>query len=210
MSIYPQVVSLMLKKVLAGLGLLTCVLIFSRSTDYSFNGVDVYATLESLVQSLEKNEIEYYLGGGSALGAARRGGILKGDKDVDIFVAAAAPSDIERALWGFKWTYTDFGYHVNLPKTNFYFDLWVMKEKYGKLICTGANGKCHLWEEKFNWAVQVPLSMVLPAKKRDFGGRQFYFPNQFFAYLDHEFPGWGERCGGWRIGSRPCTKEDFN
>lgn len=199
----------MLWKVIAGLGVLTCILIFSRSTDYSFEGVDVYSTLESLLQSLEKNDIEYYLGGGSALGAARRGGILKGDKDVDIFVADAAPIEIEDALWGFEWKYTDFGYHVNLPKTNFYFDVWVLQEKYGKLICVGANGKCHLWEEQFNWAVQVPLTMVLPPKKRDFGGREFYFPNQFFAYLDHEFPGWGERCGGWRIGNRPCTKKDF-
>ena len=108
-----------------------------------------------------------------------------------------------------KGTPTDFGYHVNLPKTNFYVDIWVMQEKYGKLICVGAAGKCHLWEEKYNWAVQVPLTIVLPAKKRNFGGREFYFPIQFFAYLDHEYPGWGERCGGWRIGNRPCTQKDF-
>tara|TARA_B100000963_G_C22587213_1_gene653673 strand:- start:1024 stop:1626 length:603 start_codon:yes stop_codon:yes gene_type:complete len=199
----------MLWKIIAGFGLITCILVFSHSTDYSFEGVDVYSTLESLVQSLEDNGIEYYLGAGSALGAARRGGILKGDKDVDIFVANTAPIEIENALWGFDWKYTDFGYHVNLPKTNFYFDIWVMQEKYGKLICVGAAGKCHLWEEKYNWAVQVPITMVLPPKKRNFGGLEFNFPNQLYAYLDQEFPGWGERCGGWRIGNRPCTEEDF-
>lgn len=199
----------MLRLVLAGLGVLTCILIFSRSTDYSFNGVDIYATLESLVQSLEDHEIEYYLGAGSALGAARRGAVLKGDKDVDIFVVGAAPVEIEEALWGFNWKYTDFGYHVKLQKTNFYFDIWVLQEKYGKLICMGADGKCHLWEEKFNWSRQVPLTMVLPPKKRKFGGRDFYFPNQFYVYLEHEFPNWSERCGGYRIGNRPCTKKDF-
>ena len=199
----------MLRLVLAGLGALTCILIFSRSTDYSFNGVDIYATLESLVESLEDHKIEYYLGAGSALGAARRGGILKGDKDVDIFVVGAAPVEIEEALWGFNWKYTDFGYHIHLQKTNFYFDIWVMQEKYGKLICVGADGKCHLWEEKFNWSRQVALTMMLPPKKRSFGGRNFFFPNQFFVYLENEFPGWSERCGGYRIGNRPCTKEDF-
>ena len=199
----------MLRRLVACFAISIIIILFTRSTDYSLNGVNVYTILESLVESLENNGIEYYLGSGSALGAARRGGILKGDKDVDIYVFDAAPRKIEEALWGFDWKYTDFGYHVNLQNTNFYFDIWVMQEKYGKLICVGANGKCHVWEEKYNWPLQFPVNMILPPKKRDFGKLSFYFPNQFFAYLDYQYPDWGEKCGGWRLGNRPCTEKDF-
>ena len=199
----------MLRRTIAGLGIITCILIFSRKTDYSFNGVDVYSTLKSLTDSLEENNITYFLGSGSALGAARRGGIIKGDKDVDIHISGSAPFEIEAALWGFDWDYTDFGYHVHLKKTNFYFDIWVLQEKYGKLICVGANGKCHLWEQKYNWPVVVPVNIALPPRLHIFGGKQFYFPNDLFGYLDHEYPDWQNNCGGWRIGTRPCKVDDF-
>ena len=201
----------MIRQIIVFLFTIIFIVIVYRSwgIDYDFHGVDVYATLDSLVYSLEKKDITYYLGGGSALGAARRSGILKGDKDVDIFVAGAAPRDIEDAIWGFDWDYTDFGYHIHLQKTNFYFDIWVMQEKHGKLVCTGAHGKCHLWEEKFNWPVVVPINMVLPPHKHAFGTYMFNFPYDTYAYLDHEFPDWQNKCGGYRIGVRPCTVQDF-
>ena len=177
-------------------------------TDYSFNNVDVYTTLDSLTYSLGENSISYFLAAGSALGAARRGAVLKGDKDVDIYVVAY-PEEVETALWGFDWSYTDFGYHVHLKKTNFYFDIWLMQESDGMLKCVGAKGKCHLWEEKFDWKVEVPVGLVFPVKKHAFGGYLFNFPNDIHAYLTYEYPDWQTKCGGWHFGTRPCTRDDF-
>ena len=191
---------------------------------------DVYDKAESVINELEKSDIAYYLGYGTALGAARFGGILRHDYDIDIYTVDASEYEIETVLEQCKelglieqWFYQNdglgpgdigFGYHLSFANSDFYTDIWVMAEKDSTIQCVGRGGGCVRWlrkhESKNEWHdMHIPHDHIFPVRKLPFGTKSFNFPNKMKKYLDLRFPSWMKVCGGWTLmRERRCKKEE--
>ena len=189
---------------------------------------DVYDKAEFVVDALVRSNISYYLGYGTALGAARYGGILQHDYDMDIYTVNASEHAVETVLEFCKesgalenWLHqtdgagpgdTGFGYHLSFPGTEFYADIWLMTEADSVITCTGRGGGCARWfrkhEEGRVWHdFQIKHDDIFPTRVLPFGTKFFRFPNKTKKYLDDRFPNWTNLCGG-QWGNRKCRKEE--
>ena len=99
-----------------------------------------------------------------------------------------------------------FGYHISMPKSRFYIDLWLMGPVPGLddsyVTCTGYRGGCWRW-----WAYGAAAkeaqpvwkkSDVFPMRLAPFGQYFMPVPRVPSALLREAYGhGWNETCGGW-------------
>ena len=99
-----------------------------------------------------------------------------------------------------------FGYHISMPKSRFYIDLWLMGPVPGLddsyVTCTGYRGGCWRW-----WAYGAAAkeaqpvwkkSDVFPMRLAPFGQYVMPVPRVPSALLREAYGhGWNETCGGW-------------
>jgi phosphorylcholine metabolism protein LicD len=151
--------------------------------------------LEIVARTLEANKVKHWITDGTLLGFYRDGGLIKGDKDIDIGIMIEdLPSNIHYLLKkeglsllrengtkenGLEYTYTRKG--ANLDIFFFYYE------------------KDYVWHA--NWLGSERIRFKYPIfelKKEKFGSREFWTPKNIEEYLELKYgKNWRIPIGKW-------------
>lgn len=154
---------------------------------------------KKIVPLLEKHNIQYWIIGGTLLGAIRNKGIIPWDDDVDISILESDEQkllNLKEELDNLDLNITDifFGYKIYekngkiIPnKSNFKFpfiDIFITK-KQDKIINFKSSDANNMWENDY-----FTNEELFPLKKYQFEDYYVYGPNNPYDYLNRAYPEW--------------------
>lgn len=167
------------------------------TNDESYN---LYKMLYDIIKILEKNEIEYWICGGTFLGAVRSGGIIKWDDDLDIEIPKKYINKIEdifdnHNVYGIKKRSLLFKIYYknrqNIEKKDYsypFLDIFFMEKN------------SNIWKLFFKnarifWPNEYFLDDELyPLREYKFGAYNVKGPNRYKEYFDRNYgKDWGRK-----------------
>ena len=157
------------------------------SPEDSYN---LYKMFYEVSQLLEKNEIVYWIIGGTFLGAVRSGGIIKWDDDIDIMIPVEYKDKLYKLLKNNDKLFIknnirlcDKILYQNTDK--FFIDVF-----YGNT--TLHNGKIVIHHNNIFSIISWPndyyyLDDLFPLRKYKFGAYEVYGPNKYREFMERNF-----------------------
>lgn len=159
------------------------------SPEDSYN---LYKLFYEASQLLEKNEIVYWIIGGTFLGAVRSGGIIKWDDDIDIMI----PVEYKDKLYKLFKDCDTFRIYSNIMcithdkisyrnNDELFIDIFYGSPNLlnGKIIIDSNNFICnYLWHNEYYY-----LNDLFPLRKYKFGAYEVYGPNKYSEYMERNF-----------------------
>lgn len=146
----------------------------------------IYQLMKDTHDILVKHKIDYWIDGGTLIGAVRHKGLIPFDDDLDLGVL----HQDEIRLQATQQDFEKLGY-VFSQKTIYSvcndiacLDIFICHKKDNKFILTNllvrnAYQKEYFYEDE-----------LFPLKKYQFGEIEVYGPNKFQGYLDRQYPEW--------------------
>lgn len=147
---------------------------------------DIVALAHFLSNHLTQQGIDIWLEFGSALGAVREGGIIKGDCDIDLAIWAKDWVKFKDILINtplgtptFNWRIDELGCYMNIPASPLHIDIYKFQEFDG-IKCASA----HLGPDtKHKSKLYYPKNL----KKIKFEGLDFFVSTYVEQYLDYRY-----------------------
>jgi phosphorylcholine metabolism protein LicD len=147
--------------------------------------LNLYQLMKDTHEILVKHKINYWIEGGTLLGAVRHKGIIPFDDDLDIGVMHDDEIRLQDALIDLQ----ELGYKLSFK--NFYslcnkvcIDIFIFHIKDNKVIHTNINARNKYPNEYFY------IEELFPLKKYQFGKIEVWGPQQFRGNLDRVYPEW--------------------
>jgi phosphorylcholine metabolism protein LicD len=160
----------------------------------------LYQIIYDIHTLLEKNNIPYFLCGGTALGAIRHGGIIPWDDDIDIGVEKKFEEqlyDLEGQLekcglrmintyFGFKIFYKKikpkYGQDYSYPNLDIFLYHWDAKKK---IYCLSEKEARNQWKKDY-----YLIDELYPLVKYDFGKLKVWGAYNYKPYLSRSYGDW--------------------
>ena len=167
-------------------------------------GDDLYRLIQVVHETFTKNQIEYWITGGTLLGSVRHGGIIPWDDDADVCIMKKDVGKLRKLKAAFRrkgylleeeaedeymcakykdtcsWAVSPVDEDDNLVGLSL--DIFIMKKVKGGII-TYANP---VWEEADNGGVRCSFAAknVFPLVPKSFGNFYVYVPNNAIEHLN--------------------------
>jgi lipopolysaccharide cholinephosphotransferase len=155
---------------------------YTISADTALN---LYQLMKDTHEILTKHNINYWIEGGTLLGAVRHQGIIPFDDDLDIGIMHADEIRLQDILTDF----TDLGYKVRYQ--SFYticskvcIDIFIFRQKDDKFLYSNFRALDRFPNDFFY------VNELFPLKKYQFGEIEIYGPNESKGNLDRAYPEW--------------------
>ncbi|MGL4226191.1 MAG: LicD family protein [Rickettsia sp.] len=147
--------------------------------------LSLYQLMKDTHEILSKNNINYWIEGGTLLGAVRHKGIIPFDDDLDIGIRHEDAIRLQQILPQFE----QLGYRVKHNKIYVIcgsrcLDIFVFHQENDKFI--------HFNQSMYN---KYPNDFfydyeLYPLKKYKFGSIEVYGPSEYKGYLNRQYPEW--------------------
>lgn len=137
--------------------------------------------LHEFIDFCKKNEVQYFLIGGSLLGIERHGGLMPFDDDIDIGILIEDKEKIQKYNHpDFYFEEIFFGYKIKKRNSSIFIDIFMFKNDSGiyRLICAEWPNEYHIQEQLF------------PLKTISYGDIDVNVPNHYIDYLNRSYPDW--------------------
>jgi len=159
---------------------------------------DLNILLKKIIPIFHKNKFDYWMSGGTAIGAIRDKGIIPWDDDADfcimdsdipnLFKMKSEFDEQNLGLIGWFGGYKIFDKNgKDIKNNNFkypFIDLFVMKKENDKIILKNKIAQ-EQWPNEFYY-----INELYPLKLYEFEDYQIYGPQNTINYLDRSFDGW--------------------
>ena len=147
---------------------------------------DIVALAHFLSNHLTQQGIDIWLEFGSALGAVREGGLIKGDGDIDLAIWAKDWVKFKDILINtplgiptFNWRIDEFGCELNIPDAPLHIDIYTFQEFDGIKYASAHLGP----DTKHKSKLYYPKNL----KKIKFEGLDFFVSTYVEQYLDYRY-----------------------
>uniref|UniRef100_A0A6C0JJ86 LicD/FKTN/FKRP nucleotidyltransferase domain-containing protein n=1 Tax=viral metagenome TaxID=1070528 RepID=A0A6C0JJ86_9ZZZZ len=143
--------------------------------------------LQEFIKFSNKNDVRYFLIGGSLLGVERNGGLMPTDDDIDIGVLIEDEHKIKNYkndTYYFKSTY--YGYKFKKYNCNTFIDIMIFeKNKYKNNNYSIIN---YAFKKEY-----FKENELFPLKIKMYGNIPIFVPNNYYDYLNRTYPKWNEK-----------------
>ena len=156
----------------------------------NFEKKNLYGFLELVIQTLDDNDITYWIDGGTILGAVRHNQMVPWDDDIDIGILE---DDLDKLL-GLNDELKEHGYEIvkkwelykfrMIDKEYPFIDIFVFK-KEGDKYRMSSDELNDFWPNEYFYEDEL-----FPLKIYIFGNNYYYGPNYPLNYLNRMYPGW--------------------
>lgn len=149
--------------------------------------LNLYQLMKDTHEILGKNNINYWIEGGTLLGAVRHKGIIPFDDDLDIGIMHEDEIRLQQILPQFE----QLGYSVSFERSynickKVCLDIFIFHKEQDKLIYTNLPTRAKFPNEFFYDYELYPL------KKYKFGDLEIYGPNNPNGNLNRQYPEWNK------------------
>lgn len=153
--------------------------------------IKILETMKFIDHICRKNKIEYYIMGGTALGAVRHGGFIPWDDDLDIFMT---PEAYEK----FKTVFNA------LKNDKFVLQEWKTVEKYLEYAKVRMNGttfieECFKDRHDMHHGIYVDIMILHKVPKRKFTQKVVYYASKFVTLYGISQRNWKPKTKTQRI-----------
>lgn len=156
----------------------------------------LYEGMENVHNTLEKNNISYFIIAGTLLGAVRHGEFIPWDDDIDIGILEKDLDKFNSIKFEYNSTpATQTNCGKIFTENDGYIDIFVFREKDGKYEYIEENAR-KLWPNEFFLKEEL-----FPVKKYNFGKLQLNGPQKFTPYCERS---WGKT---WKTPSLKLKKK---
>ncbi|WP_375318540.1 LicD family protein [Candidatus Tisiphia endosymbiont of Oplodontha viridula] len=149
------------------------------------HALHLYQLMKDTHEILTKHNINYWIEGGTLLGAVRHNGIIPFDDDLDIGIMHADEINLQDILPDF----IELGYKIR--HQNFYticdkrcIDIFIFRQKGNKFLHSNLRTLNRFPNDFFY------VNELFPLRKYQFGEIEVYGPNEFKGNLDRAYPEW--------------------
>lgn len=152
----------------------------------------LYQVFKDIHELFSAFDIEYWVDGGTLLGAVRHKGIILWDDDIDLCIAKKHEQRLLRlkpllAKLGYKLVVMPFGYTIKSPQA--FLDLFFMDNKKGKYIYADKNTQT-FFAKRDGGPIYYTHSELFPLKLYPFGDLKVWGPQDPIPYLNNYFKDW--------------------
>ncbi len=149
--------------------------------------LDLYQLMKDVHETLDKYKIDYWIEGGTLLGAVRHGGVIPFDDDLDINIDHRDELRLQEIFPELE----KLGYTIlhNLiyricKKNGPCMDVFIMHNREGKILLTNLIARAKFVDDYFL------EGEIYPLKKYKFGELEIWGPKNYKNYLDRQYPEW--------------------
>lgn len=156
-----------------------------KYTINSVKALKLYQLMKDTHEILVKHDINYWIEGGTLLGAVRHKGVIPFDDDLDIGIMQIDEAKLQDNLQDFR----DLGYKITFK--DFYsicnkicLDIFVFRQKDENIIHINLVTLDRFPNDYFT------INELFPLKKYQFGEIEVFGPQEFKNNLDRNYPEW--------------------
>lgn len=149
--------------------------------------LNLYQILKDVHEVLTKHNVQYWIEGGTLLGAVRHKGIIPFDDDLDIGIMQSDEMQFQKIFpefqrLGYKIRYN--GHYTIFDKVGL--DIFVFQQQDKKYVHADLKIRREFPDDFFY------IDELLPLKKYKFGEIEVFGPKEFKSNLNRLYPGWDE------------------
>ncbi len=155
--------------------------------------LELYQLMKDVHEVLVANDLNYWIDGGTLLGAVRHGGIIPWDNDIDICIDAADEKkflDLLPTFYNLGFTKRDFhwGYKLVTP-TGTALDIFLTVNQDGKIMYSSENIR-EYYGIRDGGPQHYKIDELYPLKEYSFGELKVLGANDPYTYLDCAYENW--------------------
>ena len=154
--------------------------------------LQLYQLFKDIHETFEAHQIDYWMDGGTLLGALRHEGIIPWDNDVDVCILKSQEQKflrLEPLLKKLGYTIQTMPFGYQIKARHGYLDIFLMDIKKGRYIYADKHTST-FFATRDGWPIYYTQDELFPLKLYTFGPLKVWGPQNPLPYVDNYFKDW--------------------